>query len=101
MSKKYRTLVRNLKALQILLVLLCVLAFAGYGYFLFRPDITSYAIKDECGPIGGRISHSIEDVDVCNNACNAYCTSKDKGLDSSEFKEYTTKCNSCTCFCSE
>ena len=98
---KYKRNVKRLKTVQIVLVAVCILAFAVYGYFLFRPKITGYTVRDECGPIGGTVSHSIDDVDACTNACNAYCKSLDKEYFDSSFDEAFNECNSCKCQCQE
>ncbi|MBN2368108.1 hypothetical protein JXC34_03740 [Candidatus Woesearchaeota archaeon] len=101
MSRKYTASVKRMQAVQILLAVVCIAALMAYVFFLTRPSVTSFVIKDECGPIGGRISHSIDDQDVCNNACNAYCNSVDKKFQKGEFEERLNQCNRCECFCAE
>ena len=98
---KYSNNVNRLKKLQVFLAAACLLALAVYGFVITRPTITSYVVKDECGPIGGTISHSIDDHDTCANACNAYCGSLDKEYYSSKFEENNIECHSCDCKCKE
>jgi hypothetical protein len=99
MSKKYKNRIKLLQSLQILLFIICILAFIFYLYKITRPEITLYIIKDECGPIGGSISHSIGDEDTCYNRCNADCISLKKEISSSQIILKQTECNICNCYC--
>ena len=97
----YKSRINRLKRIQLVLVIVCVLAIAVYGFIITRPEITSYVVKDECGPIGGTISHPIDDEDACSNACRAYCLSLEKKFHDSDFKLRFDECNSCNCECEE
>ena len=97
---EYSHKITFLKNLQIILAVVCVVAIGIYIYFITRPIITAYSIEDECGPIGGTVSHPIDDEDTCSNACNAYCLSLKKSYDHSSFAYNLEKgCNNCDCFC--
>jgi hypothetical protein len=101
MSKSYKKQVQRLKRLQAILMIVCLLVFISYAYFITRPKISSYDVKDECGPIGGTISHPIDDEDACDNICGATCLSKDKLFHKSKFVLKDPECNICTCYCKE
>ena len=98
---KYTKKIHKLQLIQTILIIICVIALAIYFYFISRPVITSFNITDECGPIGGTISHPIKDEDVCRNICNAYCRSVDKEFHDSYFELSGIGCNLCTCYCKE
>ena len=98
---KYSKRVKKLKRMQLILVAACVVAFLIWIVIFTRPEISEYDLRDECGPIGGTISHSIDDEDACINFCNANCQSLDKEYHSSQFSLRTLECNSCKCFCKE
>src|SRR3990170_3386152 len=95
----YRQRINLLKNIQLILVIACVIAVAAYGYFITRPEIIFYELKDECGPIGGSISHPLDDEDACGNACLAYCLSRKMQIHDSKFVLRDPKCNMCTCYC--
>jgi hypothetical protein len=95
----YEDKVSKLKKIQFILIIICVIAFLAYVFFITRPEITAHVVRDECGPIGGTISHSIDDVDTCENACNAYCSSIGQNFHSVEFYMQGAECNTCDCFC--
>ena len=95
----YKKSVRRRQMVQLVLVIVCIAAISAYFLFVTRPVITGHAVRDECGPIGGTISHSINDKDECINVCRAYCLSlKDEYYDVN-FELLNEKCNSCECFC--
>jgi hypothetical protein len=97
---KYAKKVKRMKAIQAVLVLACLVLTAGYIYYLNRPVVVSYQLQDECVPIGGQISHSLDDEDICANACNAYCTSVKKTFKKVEFLARSgPECNYCNCLC--
>jgi hypothetical protein len=98
---KYQKKILRLKKIQIILIILCLVASAIYLYFITKPEVTKFTVDDECGPIGGTVSHSIDDDDSCSNACNAYCISMQKKYKKSSFKFELNACNTCTCYCQE
>jgi hypothetical protein len=96
----YKKKIKKKILLQNILILLCLLGLAYFLFTIFKPEITTYAVKDSCGPIGNTISHSIDDQESCQNACNSVCKSFGLNFHKSEFlymKEVT--CNNCTCLC--
>ena len=95
---KRRSGVKKQQRLQVVLLGVCILALFLYVLFVTRPKITVYVIKDECGPIGGIISHPINDGDSCNNICRAQCLSWEQEFHSSEFI-VNEPCNTCKCDC--
>ena len=97
----YRDQVNRLKKVQVALVIICIIIFAVYLYFVRKPSITGYIVKDECGPIGGTVSHPIDDVDTCMNKCRADCLSYGKEYHRSEFTIKDPDCNLCECFCKD
>jgi|SaaInlStandDraft_4_1057021.scaffolds.fasta_scaffold53469_2 hypothetical protein len=98
---KYQKKVNFLKRAQLVLIIVCVIAICTFFYLRFKPQITNYQIEDICGPIAGRLSHSINDVDQCRNACNAQCQSLDKEYYKSDYEAREIECNMCECFCKE
>ncbi|MBT3464834.1 hypothetical protein HN451_07610, partial [archaeon] len=82
----------------LIVVLLVALAYFSYQKFFINEITIEYA-KDECGPIGGRISHSLKNEGECDNMCHAICSSKDKELKESLFDFKTTPCYTCECHC--
>ena len=96
---RYADRVKKLKLLQASLIIICVLGIAFFFYYLLKPKVVEYPLKDECGPIGGAISHSIDDEDTCGNACSAYCQSTGKSYHDSKFTMIPEACNQCTCQC--
>ena len=98
---KYSKRVRKLERLQLILVAVCLIALIIWLIIFTRPKVSEYNIKDECGPIGGSISHSIDDEDSCVNVCNAYCQALIKEYHDSEFILSNTNCHSCKCYCKE
>ncbi len=99
---KYSKKVKKKQNIQLVLIAVLVLALAVWVYAITRPTVTEYTIRDECGPIGGAFSHTIDDADACVNACSAYCQSLELEYYDSEFSlaEGET-CNSCACECKE
>jgi len=95
----YKNKIRLLKNLQIVLIVVCLVALVAYFYFITKPTITAYSVADECGPIGGTISHPIDDEDSCTNVCRAYCLSLKKDYHDSKFTLNILECNDCKCFC--
>ena len=93
-NASYRKRVNLLKNVQLILVILCIVMLLVYLYYITRPKLSSYDLKDECGPIGGSISHPLDDTDSCSNACLAYCTSIEKKLHDSKFELKDPQCNS-------
>ena len=79
----------------------CIFVIIGYLYYLTRPTITQNTLIDECGPIGGTISHSIDDDDSCSNMCRAYCKSTQKEFHDTDFTLKGVGCNDCECYCKE
>ncbi len=98
---KYTKKIHKLQLIQTILIIICLIAIAVYFFFITRPVVTAYNITDECGPIGGTISHPIKDEDVCRNICNAYCRSIEKEIHDSYFELNGIGCNLCTCYCKE
>ncbi|MFH2020656.1 MAG: hypothetical protein ABIJ34_04530 [archaeon] len=99
--KKYEQQIKMLKRLQLALLAVCVI---GAGIILFlntRPELSSYLVKDDCGPIGGAISHSIDDEDSCMNGCTANCLSLKQTYYDSKFDLSSLGCNSCNCTCKQ
>ena len=99
MGGGYGKRIESLKRLQLALIFICVAGIFAYILFITKPEITAYAIKDECGPIGGSISHSIDDEDTCGNACSAYCLSMGEKFHKSAFEIKGLECNKCDCLC--
>jgi hypothetical protein len=98
MAKKYHDHVESLKKAQIVLAAICLVLLVFYIYYVTKPKITSYELKDECGPISGSVMHSINNQDSCSNACNAYCLSKKITFSDAEFT-VVVPCNTCMCRC--
>lgn len=98
---KYSSRVKKLERVQLVLIAVCVIALIIWAIVFTRPKVTEYNIKDECGPIGGSVSHSIDDDDSCVNICSAYCQSLVKKYHDSEFTLSALECNSCKCYCKE
>ncbi len=96
---RYSEKIKKLQLVQSVLIIVCVIGMAIFFYYLLKPKITSYQIKDECGPIGGAISHSLDDEDSCTNACNAYCVSIEKRYHEGRFTQNLEGCNLCDCSC--
>jgi len=97
---RYSKKVKKLQNIQSTLIIICLLAIAVFFIFRFKPEITEYDVEDVCGPIGGAISHSIDDEDACRNACSAKCLSFEKEYHDSDFFENTLEgCHTCTCYC--
>jgi len=97
---RYSKKVKKMQKLQAVLIVVCIIAMAIFFIYKFKPELTEYDIRDECGPIGGAISHSIDDGDACKNACTARCLSFDKEYHSTDFLENNLEgCHTCTCFC--
>ncbi|MCM2325673.1 MAG: hypothetical protein NDI94_04365 [Candidatus Woesearchaeota archaeon] len=96
---KYSDKVKKLQVLQMILVVVCLGLIVFFIISMLKPKIVKYEVKDECGPIGGSISHSIDDDDSCSNACSAYCLSLQKGFHESAFIASNRTCNTCDCFC--
>ena len=97
----YKQRVDTLKRVQLVLIVICIIAIIGFAFWINKPTITGYAIVDECGPIGGRISHLIDNEDACKNACRAQCLSLDKEYESHDFTENPGVCHECECKCKE
>ncbi len=97
----YKKIIKKRKRTQLMLIAVLVLFLSAYGFFITRPEIKSYEIIDECSPIGGTVSHPIDDVDSCANACNAYCLSLDEKYHDIKFEQKFEGCNNCTCYCKE
>jgi hypothetical protein len=97
----YKKRVKQLQNMQMILVIVCVIALLIYSYFMLRPKVTEYNVNDECGPIGGRISHTIAEDDMCRNACTANCVAWEKEYHDHEFIGNNETCNICTCYCKE
>ena len=98
---RYSKKVRQLQRIQLVAVITLLVAFIIFAYFIFRPKITKYDVRDDCGQIGGQVSHLIDDEFACKNACTAYCLSLDKEYHKSEFTLKDPQCNECGCFCKE
>ena len=98
---RYHKKVRQMQKLQIILVIVCLIAGAVFIYFATRPNIIEYSVPDECGPIGGSVSHTLDDADACANACNAYCLSLKQTYATSAFEAVPGRCNDCRCYCEE
>jgi len=98
---RYKNKIKFLQTLQVVLIVACVLALAGFAIMVNKPKVSKYNVKDECGPIGGSISHSIDDIDACKNACKAYCQSMKKEFHDSSFEQNIEICNTCTCYCKD
>ncbi|MBN1503277.1 hypothetical protein JW930_07095 [Candidatus Woesearchaeota archaeon] len=92
---KQRILVQNV------LIVVCLLSIAVFFYLKLRPSFVTYAVRDECGPLGGTISHSIGSEDECANACKAACQSYEQKYKNMEFSSSPGTCNNCTCICKE
>ena len=101
MDSSYDKRIKTLKYVQIILIVVLVSTFFYYFFKVTSPNVTGYVVKDECGPIGGRISHSINDNDGCSNACRAYCLSLQEVYSDSKFELKSEGCNTCNCFCQE
>jgi hypothetical protein len=98
---RYHTRVRLMQNLQTLGIVILLIAGAVFLYIATRPEIIRYDIPDECGPIGGSISHTLDDADSCQNACNAYCLSLKHTYETSRFELVENACNTCECYCEE
>ena len=98
---KYHKKVKLMQNLQIFLVVVCLIAAGIFMYIATRPNIIRYDLEDECGPIGGSVSHTLDDADACQNACNAYCLSLKHTYETSVFTLAEGGCNKCECYCEE
>ena len=99
---KYQKRIKNKIFLQNILVVICILVLILLIYLKLKPEITGFAVKDECGPIGRTISHSIGDEEACKNVCNSACKSFEfKYHDSIFIYNNEIMCNNCTCLCKE
>lgn len=98
---QYQSKVKKLQKLQFFLILICAVLIFGFVLYVNKPSITGFVVRDDCGPIGGTISHSIDDEDSCKNACVAYCQSLKQEYHDFDFVSSQTKCNSCDCLCKE
>jgi len=102
MQNNYRKRIQGQKNLQLVLIGICLLLIAVYLFYITRPKITRYAIRDECTAVGGNIFHFIKDEDNCANACRAHCSSLDKQFDKSDFAAGGLNCtNTCSCYCQD
>jgi hypothetical protein len=103
MPKKYSEStksVERMKLIQIVLIVLCVIIFIAYIFFITRPKLTQYTITDDCGPIGGQVSHTVGNTDTCSNKCTAHCLSLKKEYHDSSFEAREGPiCNLCVCNC--
>ena len=99
-SRIFQKHVKRLILLQTILiaVLLLALSYVIYTKFFVKEIKVEFA-KDECGPIGGRISHSIKNEGECDNMCHAICTSKQLDVKESIFDFKTQPCYTCECHC--
>jgi len=97
----YSKKVKRLQQIQLVSILVLLIAFISVYMFINRPELTKYVVRDECGEIGGAVSHSIDDTDACVSACTAYCQSFQKEYHKSKFIESTLSCHTCDCTCSE
>lgn len=98
---KYSKNVKKMQLMQVALIAVCIVALVIWLIIFTRPKLVEYTVPDECGPIGGSISHSIDDSDACMNACSAYCQSLKQEYHDSAFEESTLECHSCVCECKE
>ena len=95
----YSERIKRLKMIQAALIVVLIVMVIGYVYYVNRPAITVYERDDQCGPIGGIVSHEIDNADSCANACTATCLSRDTEFHDSAFELRDPECNDCTCYC--
>ncbi|MFH0874689.1 MAG: hypothetical protein V1859_02040 [archaeon] len=100
--KNYKNNIKNRIFIQNLLIFICIAAIAALLFFQLRPKVVVVSNRDECGPIGNTISHTINSEDTCINSCRSACKSYKYEYFKSKFiynKEMV--CNNCTCYCTE
>ncbi len=73
--------------------------FLGNPSSLLLREIHEIEIEDICGPVTGRVIHTISDEGSCKNACVAECESSEGSLKGIKFSEISGQCNKCQCYC--
>ncbi len=99
-KKRYDKSINSRILLQNILIIICIAAHVFLVSRQFRREKVVIPLKDECGPIGQTISHSIDNDEACQNNCYAACTSMDHTYSGHEYiYNNEIACNNCTCVC--
>lgn len=99
MAGRYSKDIKKRILFQNIMIGVCLVAVFVFLYLRLKPVLITYALKDECGPIGGTVSHTIDEEGGCQNACRSACESYGHTYYSSKFEFVAVGCHNCTCVC--